>query len=128
MCDVYQHVQDGEGRHETAAHDEDPANVADDVGVLLGRLGRQQALAARTTGPRSLGGPTAIASTSATGFCGALLSDDLRLEFGGSGFLSVRQSAGRTGREAGLGSVGGVSLDMPLARTVRSTGSLGHVG
>jgi hypothetical protein len=127
VCDVYQHVQDGEGRHETTAHDHDPANVADDVGVFLGRFGRQQTLAARATGPRGLSGPNAIASARSTGFCGALLSDDLGLELGGSGFLSVRQSAGRTGRDAGLGSVGGVSVNTPLARTVRSTGALGHV-
>ena len=127
MCDVDEHVEDSQSRDKATTDDQDATNVADDVGVLLSRPGSQQTLAARSTGPRSLGGPTAVANARSAGLCGALLSDDLRLEFSGSGFLGVRQGPGRTGCEACLGSNWGVSVGTPLARTVGSTGALGHV-
>jgi hypothetical protein len=125
--DVDQDVERREGRDQTAAHDQDAANVANDIGVFLGRSGSQQTLATGATGPRGLSGSSPVASAGLAGLCRTLLGNDLGLELGGSGFLGLRERAGGTGRGACLGSGGGVSVGTPLARTVRSTSALGHV-
>ena len=127
MGDVYQHIEHSEGRHEASADDQNATNVADDVGVFLGRPGCQQTLAAGATGPHGLSGPTAVASSRSTCLSGPFLGNYLRLELGCAGFLGIRERSGRTGRGACLGSGGAMSVGTPLARTVRSTGTLGHV-
>jgi hypothetical protein len=40
--DVHQHVEHGEDQQQSAANDRDPADVAADVGVLLGRPDRER--------------------------------------------------------------------------------------
>jgi hypothetical protein len=87
--DVDQDVERREGRDQTAAHDQDAANVANDIGVFLGRSGSQQTLATGATGPRGLSGSSPVASAGLAGLCRTLLGNDLGLELGGSGFLGL---------------------------------------
>jgi hypothetical protein len=122
VCDIDQHIQDHKGRGHGSADNQDPAHVANNVAIFLCRAGRQKALPTGATGPRYLSGSAALPRPRSTAFGGAILGNDLRLEFRSSRFLGRGERSRRTRRGSRLRSSG-----MPLARTVRSTSALGHV-
>jgi hypothetical protein len=95
---VDQHIQDGKGHGHGSADHDDPAHVADDVGVFLGSSSREEALATGASGPGRLGDSTAVTCAAPGNVSGTILGDDLRLELGSASLLGGRQSTGRTWR------------------------------
>jgi hypothetical protein len=124
--DVDEDEQDSQHRDDGPAYDQDPANVADHIAVLLGSPRCQQALAAGAAGPCDFRGSTSVATARPGDLGGPFLGDDLRLELCRSSLLGRGQAAGGLRFEARLGSGGTVPLGMSLARSVRSTSALGH--
>ena len=59
--DVDEDEQDSQHRDDGPAYDQDPANVADHIAVLLGSPRCQQALAAGAAGPCDFRGSTSVA-------------------------------------------------------------------
>ena len=110
--DVDQYVEDSHDRSHHPADENDAADVAHEVVVLLRGAGGEKALATGAAGSGRLGlGP--VAGTSEPCIGDALASDDVRLKLCRSGFLVAGQAA--------AGPAGGLRLGtggLPLARTV----------
>jgi len=110
--DVDQHVEGSHDRGHHPADENDAADVAYEVVVLLRGAGGEKALAAGAAGSGRLG-LGAVAGTSEVIVGDALASDDLRLKLCRSGFLVSGEAAAGPASGLRLGSGG-----LPLARTV----------
>ena len=114
------------GRHQSP-HSEDTPDVSDDIAVFLGCTGGQKALISRLSGSIEFARPDAISRPAEVGFRGLGLCVYLRLFFGGASLLLLRERLAGSENWTRLRSGRGALIGTPLAGTVGTASSLGHL-